>query len=292
MNIIALKKNHVLFLLKDLRYLRIGHYVLFIFLGAALRPDFPPPNLNLETFINFLLAIISIVFSILFSIITNNLADLEIDKISNPNRPHITGVIDQRSYLKYAFISFFFSVSFSAMVNFEVFLLNFVFILLYFIYSIPPFRLKRIPILSKMIIGINSVILLNMGRIILYPNKFFPILPTTLLAIGVGIISNFIDIKDYEGDLAGGIKTIPVLIGLKISKKIIGLCFIFIYPCAIILLYPYFPLNFLINSLLPILFFIALIQYYFINRNHFEERFIFLINNFLIFLIGFLALSF
>ena len=141
-----------------------------------------------------------------------------------------------------------------------------------------PFRLKRVPIFSKLAISLNSFILMFMGYLSIYshspertlfamknfPDNFIYYVFFSFLAL------NFIDIKDYKGDKTAGIKTIPTIFGEKKGKQIIGLFFIINY----ISLFFFFSLQF---YLIPILISIALLQYYFINKKQYDERYIFML---------------
>src|ERR1035437_2231035 len=68
--------------------------------------------------------------------------------------------------------------------------------------------------------------LLNLDKTII---AFPPGLVLSLI-IFFTAVTNIRDIKDYEGDRADGIKTLPVLLGLNKSKKLIAgtICFFFL----------------------------------------------------------------
>ena len=79
-------------------------------------------------------------------------------------------------------------------------------------------------------------------------------------------VINFIDIKDYEGDKKAGIKTIPVIFGLKISKVIIGVFF----------LISYFFVYFILKKFLIPLIILSIIHFYLINRKNYNEKLVFI----------------
>lgn len=98
------------------------------------------------------------------------------------------------------------------------------------------------------------------------PSKIITAFPFSLLVaifIFHVVLFNIKDIKDFEGDRANGIKTIPTLLGLKKSKKLIAgvACFFF-------LLIPwYFHFSFLvIPSIIT-----GLLFWYFINEENYKE---------------------
>ncbi|MDE2232489.1 MAG: hypothetical protein KGJ95_10595, partial [Candidatus Omnitrophica bacterium] len=83
-------------LIKDIRLERLLYYVLLVFLGMAYSVK---PYVYLNGAHNLLGDLFSLsaslVLAFLFSIITNNLADKKIDRISNPDRPTIAATIPE-----------------------------------------------------------------------------------------------------------------------------------------------------------------------------------------------------
>ena len=82
--------------------------------------------------------------------------------------------------------------------------------------------------------------------------------------------ANVIDIKDYEGDKAGGITTLPGVLGLGLSRLLIGIAFLLTYV----------SFAFLLNS--PYYFFIffavGLVQFYLVNKKVYQENQVFMFN--------------
>jgi len=98
-----------------------------------------------------------------------------------------------------------------------------------------------------------------------YNIKNIPIIIYPIFLIGFTLTINFIDIKDYRGDKKLGIKTLPVLMGPKKSKLLIGLFFFLGYVFI-----------FYITQL--ILFIIlAFLQFYLINKKSYKEKYIFIV---------------
>jgi 4-hydroxybenzoate polyprenyltransferase len=276
-------------LLKDLRYLRIGHYLMMMACGFALGL-YEEGNAILKwdqrIFFDTIITSLALVFACLFSIITNNLADLEIDKVTNRERPLIKKSIPLNYYKKIGILSLAFSFIYAANVNFQTFYCIMLFIGNYYLYSMPPMRLKRVPVLSKLFISINSLLMLILGKFTLTGN--FSITPNLAIyfLVCITLVINFIDLKDVEGDRKAGINTIPTLLGLKVGKKIIGLFFIMSYGLA----YPILKTRLDLTSwdILPLLI-CGLIAFGLINRNEYSEKPVFL---FYLSSIGFLGAFF
>ena len=173
---------------------------------------------------------LSILFAALFTLIWNNISDLEIDKISNPTRPLVTQSISLGCYKKISYGALALSLFFAFEVNPSVLLLVSTAILLYFLYTQPPVRFKRIPVISKLAISFNSLIAVLLGYFLLtHEFTAFPVLLIPIYLIGLTLAANVIDLKDIEGDRACGIKTLPVLIGNNLTKLIICLGFLIVY---------------------------------------------------------------
>ena len=215
---------------------------------------------------SYVLAILAFVCAGIFSICQNDIHDEAIDAISNKNRPLISKDLS-RNDMEIASKIFLLFALLSAYASslYILFFACFV-IFVYFIYSNPPLRLKRFVVLNSILINLVCISVILAGFFLVSPNKAITAFPFGLLvAIFIFhiVVSNIKDIKDFEGDHALGIKTIPTLFGLKKSKKLMAgiLCFFF-------LLAPwYFHKSFLfIPSIVAII-----LSWYFINEENYKE---------------------
>jgi len=230
-------------------------------------------TLTTDNLFCFIFIPIAIVSAWIFSVITNNIQDVETDKISNKERPLIKESMDPVFYNRIAWLFFFLALIYAGFINFTAFFVILLFIGNYFLYSMPPFRLKRVPFFSKIFISLNSLILLMLGFVLISGISIenIPISNSLffLILIMLTAVINFIDIKDYEGDKKEGIKTLPVLMGLKRSKILISIFF------AIAYLFVCFLTKDL--STLIIFFVLGCLQVYLINRKNYNEKYIFII---------------
>lgn len=257
-------------IIRDIRPFRLAHYELMFFLGLILGIKYGSIFRFNKTFIIFIP--ISIALAWLFSVITNNIEDYEIDKISNKKRPLINNKINPEAYKKLKWPLLFAALIYAGGVNFTAFFIILLFIGNYFLYSIPPLRLKRITFFSKLIISINSLILVILGFMLItnselhklneFPNEIYPIFLIFFTAA-----TNFIDIKDYNGDKKVGIKTLPVVLGLEKSKFIIGLFFVLAYLSVYLIIDNVY--------LVPILLTFGIAQFYLINKKNYKEKYVF-----------------
>jgi len=264
-------KKYFIEILKDIRPLRLLHFELMFVFGAVLARLLSSTTLQMtdNTIFHLIFIVTSIASAWIFSVVTNNFIDYKIDKITNKKRPSITGKIPTENYKKISLIFLLVAIIYSSAVNFTFLFLTILFIGNYFLYSMPPLRLKRVTFLSKIFISLNSLALFMAGYSFVTGTIEFSNTIVVFFLIFFTAAVNFIDIKDYEGDKKAGIKTIPVVFGLKKGKIIIGLFFLISY---LIQYRIYNDFNLFIPSAI-----LGSIQFFLINRRNYKENHVFLV---------------
>jgi len=263
------EKETVVHIIKDIRPYRLLHYELMFVLGSVLAVDITGNSISSPyDVVRFGVVVIAVSLAWLYSVFVNNIEDIDIDLISNEERPLIGGDLDERTYKKLSWALLFGTLLYAYTVS-EVFLfLLMTYVASYFIYSALPLRFKRIPFLSKGFISLNSLVLVIAGFWFVGGSLVsLPIEVVILLLVGFTAVMNFIDIKDYEGDKAVGIKTLPVLLGLKKSKMLIGVFFLLTFLGA------YFLFRDMI-MLIPLSIF-GLLELFFVTREDYHEEYVF-----------------
>lgn len=260
-------------ILADLRIPRILFYVALSGLGTALFLN-QAKNTSLLYEINFwlqfVLIILALIYAAVFAIIINNFADLPTDKISNPDRPLVVESVKKRPYFIAGIISQIIALLVSFLTKPEIFIGILCISIGYFIYSAPPFRLKKVVGLAKLIIGFNSLSVAVMGFAAAGGNWLdFPWEWALFILIPLSLAANFIDLKDIEGDRAMGVKTIPVLIGEKNARHFMAISALICYLTGGFLLS--------VSWVWPLNLITATCHLYFLYRKPFSEKFIFLI---------------
>jgi len=260
-------RNKYILILKDIRPLRLLHFFLMFILGLVLGSNVNVQNFSTAQIFDLIFTLISIIFAWLYSVVTNNIEDIEIDKISNPNRPLVKRGIDLKEYKPLSWVFLSLAFIFAGFVNFTTFFIISLFVANYFIYSLPPLKTKRIPVLSKIAISINSLALFSLGYMFFGRSIYdLPGWIYALYLIGFTLCINVIDIKDYKGDKVAGINTLPVLVGERLAKLIISTFFVCGYIFASLLfgndLFFYLALVF------------AVLQFFFINKRKYEESYV------------------
>ena len=278
------KKTFIAFV-SEIPKTRVLHYEAMFLFGICLAVSIsqsPPAYyfmMNPELVGNGILLMIAIFFALLSAMITNNLVDTEIDKISSPNRMLVSGKIQPDLYKKLAWIFAGCSLIYAAMTGMHgIFLMLFI-IATYFLYSSWPLRLKRITVFSKLVISANSLALMLLGFWFITGNiSDFPKSLYAILLCVFTLAANFIDLKDIHGDKAAGIKTLPVVLGMKHAQWFCAIAFLAAYTSF------YFVFD--IKGILLGIFIIAgFLQTWFLTRKDYNEFPVFLIYLVCIFLL-------
>ena len=260
-------KKYFIEIWKDSRPSRTMHFLLMPLLGfvLAMNHALQWPSFHLS----WVFILPAVIFGFLFSIIVNNREDYEIDVVSNKDRPTVTKSIPDADYQLLSWACLGLSLIYAMAANFLCFLTMAVWVGNYYLYSSPPFRLKQVPLISKMLIAVNSLLLFGWGYSLLLPKIEIPYPIIFFFLICVSACMNFIDIKDYEGDKKAGIRTLPTILGLERSKRVIGVIFISTYLLTF----------FLIRDirLLPWMMAAGAAIYILINKKNYNEKTVFLV---------------
>lgn len=263
-------------LFKDIRIERILHYFVVSAFGFVL---FHFENnlkiqLKFPEIIESLIFFFTLLYAAFFAIATNNEADIEIDKISNTNRPLVKETVDIKEYRIVAYLSLILSFGLSFLLGIHYFLCVFGLSLIYFLYSCKPFRFKKHVIIAKFLIGVNTFLCAITG----FESgggsyQDFPIFWSFFILVPIALLANFIDLKDVDGDGKNGIQTIPVLFGIKTTLQflsiIIFICYLFVFL--------YFGISWFLAILIPL----ALLHLYLLWRKPYKEKPLFYLHNFL-----------
>ncbi len=259
-------------ILKDLRILRVLYYIILTILGITLyiRQFSFWYALNQNTIAIFLIFVITLFYSAIFAIISNNIEDVEIDEISNKNRPLVLKIVNPKTYYIFGVICQVISLLIAYIIKIEIFVGILTLSIGYYLYSCKPFRLKKFPFIAKLIIGLNSLTVAICGFVLAGGKMYhFPIIWIVFILIPLSLSANFVDLKDIEGDKATGIKTLPVIFGETKAQLFISLCVLcsYIMAGALLNIYWVWPLNIML----------AILHIYFIYKKPYNERPVFLV---------------
>ena len=282
----------------NLRLSRSLHYLLLVVLGVVFNLSFYPPLavlLKIHSLIILMGAFFSMFFAFQFAVIINDIFDLECDKISNKNRPLAKEVFYAGEYLNIGMVYLALALFFALGVSNTVFKIVLIFISLAFIYSSPPFRLRRFFPTASVIIGIEGVLAFLLGYLLIEQAgvslRNLPAGMSWLLFLIFLLAGCVKDLKDIEGDRACGVYTLPVIFGEARGRKITGLL-----VCISYLMASVFLARFLILGHSAFLFILAFIfgafNYFYIIKKDAKENIIFLVYFiYLFFILLFLGLK-
>lgn len=152
--------------------------------------------------------------------IYNDIADIEIDRANNSNRPLATGKVSKNDAMTLVSILAIGGILVSTLINLETTLLSSVFLTLGFAYSNNRVRLKKKFMVKQLVPAIGGVISsliggttmgLISGRIIFVGLLFF-----VLIFVGAPLL----DLKDMFGDKKYECKTFAIVFGPGLTVKI------------------------------------------------------------------------
>lgn len=197
--------------IKNLRPFRTMHFIIMVFFGIFFKYQF-----NLFYFVSCLfVGMISIFFAWQFNVIINDIYDVEIDKVSNVDRPLSKDLISIRTYKIIAIIFLCLSILFGLVLG----PLSMVFLCVYlasgYAYSAPVLRLRKY-IFGTLFIGLWSAMAFYFAFFSWNFNiRYDVIIIGILIFIALSLGTVVKDYKDYEGDKANDVQTIFTKFGLK-----------------------------------------------------------------------------
>ncbi|MDP2175622.1 MAG: UbiA family prenyltransferase [Bacteroidota bacterium] len=154
--------------------------------------------------------------------IINDIKDIDIDKINKPGKNLIGTMVSQKeAYIFYAILNIV-SLAVSFLLNEQYAMINVCIIGLLYLYAV---QLKGVPLMGNIIIAIcSSAVIACCILIIGFKTKigFFNFSGYIGFAFLITLIRELVKtIEDMEGDKAYGIKTYPVVLGIKATKILI-----------------------------------------------------------------------
>ena len=238
----------ILKIINIFKLIRINNLIIAMF--AVLVSSAILKNQNFSILINILLTII---FTMAFGNVLNDILDIKIDNIAHPERPlpsrKIT-LIEAKGILACLFLLVILSSFYINNLANQV--LYFFILPALYLYNI---FLKKIPIIGNIIVASLIATLFLFTEIALF-NSYHILIVPALLIFGLSFIREFLkDICDYEGDKQYRTTTFPVYFGKTQSIKI---AIIFIGVFAILCLIPYYTQYYKLNYLLLLIFIIEI----------------------------------
>jgi 4-hydroxybenzoate polyprenyltransferase len=165
-----------------------------------------------------LAAILSIACAFIYASVINDVSDEMPDKISNAKRVLVQQLLSKQSFIELGNIFLFLSIVFAVTVNRHFVFLIFGILALSYLYSKPPFYLKRFFLLSHLTLSLIALLVGLLGFCFVEANLAFQKADAVFLSATVifyFIASHLKDIKDHKADKAYGIVTLATIMGKK-----------------------------------------------------------------------------
>ena len=214
-------------LLRNARFPQVVYHVGLLLVGMGLAVLFSGASVSFELFdvLAVFLLVVAVVSAWLASVVVNDCFDVAIDTKTNAFRPLPSNTLSPSLYRSIGVGFFVTSLLFSALVFPRAALFLLLYQALATVYSMPPFRLKRFPLVASFVSAVASVLILLLGFSVMAPGGSLTSLPVSFVFFFLFVYTVSIPLKDFKdiaGDAQDGVWTIPVLFGAERAKLLIG----------------------------------------------------------------------
>jgi 4-hydroxybenzoate polyprenyltransferase len=191
----------------------IAQYLTSVYILA---PHLPLRKVILDP--NLLMLVLASSVAIAGGYIINNFYDSEKDLINRPLKTKLDRIVSQRTKLSGYFMLNFLSVFFASYVSFRAVLFFALYIFGIWFYS---HKLKKYPFVGNFVAAILAVI--PFFAVFIYYQNFNNVIfvHATFLFLLIAMRELTKDLENIKGDLAQNYRTIPVVYGEKLSKRLI-----------------------------------------------------------------------
>jgi geranylgeranylglycerol-phosphate geranylgeranyltransferase len=249
-------------LVRNIRPFRSFHFLLMVTIGVMVSGHIDiinifsyPHVLNLP-FVGITLIIVFLCWQ--FTVVINDVFDLEVDKSSGAMRPLVMGMISKKDYMMLGMVCGVSALALSLVFNWQLYILTSLFLFSGIVYSVPWLGIRK-KLYGLLFPGIWSVLAFLMGYGTSFivekgmdsPPFLFPIYAPSVfnptisgeplmvaivifLALATGTMVK--DFKDYEGDKKAGNRTLFTVYGVEQGTKLASL-FLFISFISPVLLF-------------------------------------------------------
>ena len=193
----------------------LAQYLSAIFILA---PEKKPSTVLLD--LNLFLIVLATSLTIASGYIINSFYDSKKDLINRPNKSILDRLVSQQTKLRVYFTLNFVVAFLAFLISWRAFLFFSVYIFLIWFYS---HKVKKFVIIGNLMATFMAV--LPFFAILLYYKNFYEVIlaHASFLFLLLLIREMIKDLENIKGDLANDYKTIPILYGEEISKKIISI---------------------------------------------------------------------
>ncbi|MDP8219503.1 MAG: UbiA family prenyltransferase [Candidatus Theseobacter exili] len=224
------RKKSAKAIILSLRTTRYIHYLLLLSFGVLLGyrlsggtlfDPYQPFN-----YIGLAVLFLSLLYGLHSATLLNDIVDKQCDALSSPERALPAGTLTEKGAIALA-IGFLIMALIAALsINFACFIVVLIAWIVSYIYSMPPFQLKKYMPFNLFSLAATAYLSMLCGFAafsrVLAP-QFLPWKATIAVLVYVFLSVSIKDLKDYDGDKACGYQTFMTLLGPKKGKIAIGL---------------------------------------------------------------------
>ncbi|WP_179343594.1 geranylgeranylglycerol-phosphate geranylgeranyltransferase [Winogradskyella ursingii] len=206
----------------------VAQYLASIYIFAH---DKPVREVLLD--VNLLMLVFASSATIAAGYIINNFYDSEKDLINRPQKTMLDRLVSQNTKLSFYFALNFLAVVFASYVSFKAVIFFAFYILAIWLYS---HRFKKQPMTGNLVSAVLTVT--PFFAIFIYYQNFEKVIfaHALFLFLLVSMRELTKDLENIKGDLALGYRTVPVVYGEKISKRMLSVVGVSTIVAAIVLI--------------------------------------------------------
>lgn len=204
--------NNIYFYIKVVRPLNCLITALVVFVGGVISSESNSYD-SVLILASFTAAIVAASGNVI-----NDYFDIEIDKISHPDRPLAAGKITPSNAIKFYSILVLVALAISFFLNRELFIITIIALIILFLYSL---YLKKIPLVGNITVALLTALAFFFGGIAVN-NAEATIVPA-VFAFMINLIRELVkDVEDIEGDKSNNVITFPISFGMSVTKYLIA----------------------------------------------------------------------
>ena len=155
--------------------------------------------------------------------LVNDAMDLRGDELSKRANPMVDGTISAGELQGAALFGAMSALLVSAILGYAAFVIALTVLAVSEAYSVPPLRLKKFPGVSNALIAAGALLAFALGYLAGNVRVAIPTGLATAIFLGFALASSTKDLKDYHGDKATGVWTVPVLLGQRRGRVAVAL---------------------------------------------------------------------
>jgi 4-hydroxybenzoate polyprenyltransferase len=207
-------------------------------MGLAVMVTGAPLPLTLFNVLAFCVLHIALWCAWLATVVANDCVDIHIDRQTNAFRPLPSQTISPKLYRSIGWTFFWMSILLASLLGFSVVFFFLAYHMLAWVYSVPPLRLKRLPLLATGIAALSSLCIVYAGFTLVAGGESLQAFPRIIAFFLLGAFTLILPVKDFKdrvGDASDGVYTLPVLLGEEWAKRVIGGSLWLVYMASLFL---------------------------------------------------------